>query len=290
MNTPAAPAVHTPSWVGPVMLIAGAIAIGFAPIGLRLSDFEPQATGFWRFAFALPLMIIVIKMQGGKIGRPSAMSLLAGVFFGLDIAFWHASLMMTSVANATFLVNLGNAAVGLVAWVVLREKPARIWLIALGIALVGAFLLSRGANAGGPATLPGDLLALLAAVMVGLYLFFAKLARRDAGALQVLFWSTAATLVVSALASLVQQETLIPPDASWFLWPLALAVVAHVIGQGLIVAGVGRTPAAVAGLLLLIQPVTAALIAWISFKEALTVMQLAGCALVLAGVWLAGRR
>ena len=81
-----------------------------------------------------------------------SMALLAGTFFGLDIAFWHASLVMTSVANATFLVNLGNAAVGLVAWVVLRERPARIWLAALAIALIGAFMLSRGAaNADGAA-------------------------------------------------------------------------------------------------------------------------------------------
>lgn len=290
MNTPAAPAVPAPTWVGPLMLVAGAIAIGFAPIGLRLSEFEPQATGFWRFAFSLPLMAIVITAQGGKIGRPSLMSLLAGLFFGLDIAFWHASLVMTSVANATFLVNLGNAAVGLVAWVVLREKPQRIWLVALGIALFGAFLLSRGAADGGASTLPGDLLALLAAVMVGLYLFFAKLARRDAGALQVLFWSTATTLAVSAAACVVRAETLIPPDPSWFLWPLALAVVAHVVGQGLIVAGVGRTPAAVAGLLLLIQPVAGALVAWPLFGEVLLPVQLAGCGLVLAGVWLAGRR
>jgi glucosamine-6-phosphate deaminase len=53
---------------------AGAIAIGFAPIGLRLSAFEPQATGFWRFAFALPLIALVIKAQGGTIGRPSPMA------------------------------------------------------------------------------------------------------------------------------------------------------------------------------------------------------------------------
>ena len=62
------------------------------------------------------------------------------------------------------------------------------------------------------------------------------------------------------------------------------------MGQGLIVAGVGRTPAAAGGLLLLIQPVTAALIAWALFGEALTQVQLAGCALILCGVWLAGRR
>jgi drug/metabolite transporter (DMT)-like permease len=179
------------------------------------------------------------------------LTLLAGAFFGLDIAFWHASLVMTSVANATFLVNLGNAAVGLVAWVVLRERPAKIWLVALAVALVGAFMLSRGAANTSDAALTGDLLALLAAVMVGLYLFFAKLARRESGAMPVLFWSTATTLLVSAVACGVQGEAIIPPDPTWFVWPLALAVVAHVVGQGLIVAGVGRTPAALAGLLLL---------------------------------------
>ncbi len=272
------------------MLIVGAIAIGFAPIGLRLSEFGPQATGFWRFAFALPLIAGVIYARGGRLGRPSLLALAAGVFFGLDIAFWHASLVMTSVANATFLVNLGNASVGLVAWLVLRERPTKIWLVALAVALVGAFLLSRGAADGGASALNGDLLALLAAIMVGLYLFCAKLARREMDAMPVLFWSTAATLVVSALASGVQGDPLLPPHPSWFLWPLALAVVAHVIGQGLIIAGVGITPAALAGLLLLIQPVAGALVAWPLFNETLTPVQLAGGALVLAGVWLAGRR
>jgi len=272
------------------MMLGGAIAIGFAPIGLRLSEFGPQATAFWRFMFALPMIACAIYASGGKLGRPSAMALVAGVFFGLDVAFWHASLLMTSVANATFLVNLGNAAVGFVAWIVLRERPTKIWLVAMAVALLGAFFLSQGAAAGNPGALAGDLLALVAAVMVGLYLFFAKLARRAETAMQVLFWSTAATLVVSAIASGVRNEAILPPESGWFIWPLALAIVAHVVGQGLIMAGVGRTPAAVGGLLLLVQPVTAGLIAWALFGEALTQVQLAGCGLVLLGVWLAGRR
>jgi drug/metabolite transporter (DMT)-like permease len=272
------------------MMLAGAVAIGFAPIGLRLSEFGPQATAFWRFLFALPLIAAVIYAQGGKLGRPSLLALVAGTFFGLDIALWHASLVMTSVANATFIVNLGNAAVGLVAWIVLKERPAKIWPVALAIALVGALFLSRGAEGEDAGALAGDILALVAAAMVGLYLFFAKLARRTESAMQVLFWSTAATLAVSFLASLARQEALVPPEPSWFITPLFLAIIAHVLGQGLIVAGVGRTPAALAGILLLIQPVAGALIAWPLFGETLTLVQLAGAALVLAGVWLAGRR
>jgi drug/metabolite transporter (DMT)-like permease len=290
LTSPVEPIAPARPWLGPLMVLLGAVAIGFAPIGLRLSEFEPQATAFWRFAFALPIMVVVVHAQGGKLGRPSLLSIVAGTFFGLDIAFWHASLVLTSVANATFIVNLGNAAVGVVAWIALKERPAKIWPYALGVALLGALLLSRGAAAANGGALAGDLLALLAAVMVGLYLFFAKLARRDETAMQVLFWSTATTLVVSAIAAGLQHETLIPPEPSWFIWPALLALIAHVLGQGLIVAGVGRTPASVAGILLLIQPVAAALIAWPLFKEELTLIQLAGAALVLAGVWLAGRR
>lgn len=290
MTLSAATLAPARAWLGPLMMLCGAVAIGFAPIGLRLSEFGPQATAFWRFLFALPLIAAVIYARGGRLGRPSPLALAAGLFFGLDITFWHASLVMTSVANATFIVNLGNASVGLIAWIVLKERPAKVWPYALAIALAGALLLSRGAADAGEGALAGDLLALLAAVMVGLYLFLAKLARRTGDAMNVLFWSTAATLVVSALASLVRQESLVPPEPSWFIAPLFLAVVAHVLGQGLIVAGVGRTPAALAGVLLLIQPVASALMAWPLFGEMLSVVQLAGAALVLAGVWLAGRR
>jgi drug/metabolite transporter (DMT)-like permease len=272
-------------WLGPGLLVAGALCIGFAPIGLRLSAFGPQATGFWRYAFALPMLAAMIFATAGRIRAPNKFALIAGVFFGLDIAFWHSSLHFTSVANATFIVNLGNAAVGLLAWVFLAQKPSRIWFIALPLALAGALLLSRGAHQAG-AGLNGDLLALAAALMVGLYFFFATLARRISTALEVMFWSTVADAVVGLAASLVFRETLVPPDPAWFLMPLVLALVVHAIGQSLIVAGAGRTPPSVAGVLLLLQPVASGLIAWPLFHEALTPIQLAGAALILVGVWL----
>ncbi len=278
-----------PTWIGPACLLAGAVCIGFAPIGLRLSEFGPQATAFWRFTFALPV-VAVLAMANGGIGKPSAFSLFAGLFFGLDIALWHWSLTLTSVANATFLVNLGNASVGLIAWIVLRQRPARIWMIACGIALAGAFMLSRGASAASASALQGDLLALAAAAMVSLYLFLGMLARRTEAAFSVLFWATVMEIVVAAGATAASGEAFLPPDPSWFLAPLALALVAHAMGQGLIVNGVGHTPAALAGLLLLVQPVTGALVAWRVFDETLSPLQLSGAGLVLVGVWLAGRR
>jgi drug/metabolite transporter (DMT)-like permease len=270
-------------------MLAGAVCIGFAPIGLRLSEFGPQATAFWRFALSLPFLAMLAAAKGG-IGRPSRNAILAGLFFALDMALWHASLTMTSVANATFLVNLGNVAVGLIVWVVFGQRPAQAWMIGSVAALAGAFLLSRGVGTPEAAGFQGDLLAVAAAAMVSLYLIFSLLARRTEHAMRVLFWATATETVVAAIASGLAGERLIPPDPMWLVVPFALAVVAHVMGQGLIMEGMGRTPAAVGGLLLLVQPVTGALIAWQVFGETLQPLQMAGAALVLAGVWLAGRR
>lgn len=273
-----------------MMMLGGAVAIGFAPIGLRLSHFGPQATAFWRFAFALPMLAAMIYGLGGRLGRPSWFSLVSGLFFGVDVALWHASLGLTSVANATFLVNLGSASVGLIAWIALKERPHRIWLIAAPIALIGALLLSRGVTTASAGSWQGDLLALVAAVMVGFSIFFTKLARRAETGLQVLFWATVAEAAVAATASGATHESLIPPEASWFVMPLLLAIIAHAVGQALISVGVGQTRAATAGLLLLIQPVTSAILAWRLFGEELSLVQMAGAGLVLLGVWLAGRR
>jgi len=289
MNTPETGQERTTPYLGPLMMLIGSTAIGFAPIGARLSEFGPQATAFWRFALAIPILAILVHAFGGRITRPSPFALLAGVFFGLDIALWHASLTLTSVANSTFLVNLGNVSVGLLAWIFLKEKPGRWWPFAMLVALSGAFLLSRGAGAGSGA-LMGDVLALAAACMVSLYLLFAKIARRTETALSVLFWATIAEATVALCAVGVTGESLLPPEPSWLLAPLLLAVIAHGCGQTLIVAGVGRTPAALAGVLMLAQPVTGALIAWLLFNETLTAVQLSGAGLILTGLWLAGRR
>jgi len=49
----------SPSFWHLISLIVGAIGIGFAPIFVRLSNVGPFATGFWRVALALPILILL---------------------------------------------------------------------------------------------------------------------------------------------------------------------------------------------------------------------------------------
>lgn len=281
------------AWVGPLCVFAGGVCIGFAPIGLRLGldELGPQAIAMWRYIFALPvLFLILVSVERRLPTWPAWPIVVAGTCFALDIGLWHWALERTTVANATFLVNLGNVCVGLLAWLVLKERPTAIWGIAVVIAISGAGFLSLAGPADGKASLSGDVLALGAACLVAGYMLFSKIARGSVGALDAIFWLTAVEIIVAAGLVAVSGESFFPETLSGFRAPLFLALAVQVGGQGLIVFGLGRTPAAIAGVLVLVQPVTAAAISWQLFDEPLNGWQLFGGVMILTGVLIAQSR
>lgn len=284
-----------PAWTGIAAMAAGALCVGLAPIGLRLGlsqgELGAQAIAMWRYIFALPiLLLLLLGIERRGPVRPIPAIIAAGALFALDIGLWHAALERTTVANATFIVNLGSIGVGFLAWVFLKERPAMMWGLAVAIAVGGAALLSLGGPAEGKTDLTGDMLAVGAAVMVSGYLLLSKIARLRLGALDALVWLTATEIAVAALIVWGAGEAFLPTSPAGFAAPLFLGIIVHVGGQGLIVFGLGRTPAAVAGVLMLLQPVMAAAISWNLFDEPLSGLQGLGGMMILAGCYLAQRR
>ena len=280
---------------GPMLVLAGGVLIGLAPIGLRLGleDLGPQAVAFWRFLFATPLalaLVFLVEKRAPK--RPDPFIILAAIFFALDIALWHAALSITSVANATFLVNLGNIGAGFIAWIVLRDQPRPVWFVAVLIAVLGAAALSLGgANSSAHSNgLLGDALAVAAAVFVACYLVAAKLGRRRLSGIEAIFWLSFFETLVAGLMVVLAGEAFLPATLNGFAVPLFLAIAVQIGGQGLIVAGLGHTSAAIAGVLVIVQPVVAALISWQLFGETLYPLQLFGCALIILAIAIAQRR
>jgi drug/metabolite transporter (DMT)-like permease len=68
---------------------------------------------------------------------------------------------------------------------------------------------------------------------------------------------------------------------------IGLALLTQILGQGLIAYAFAHLPASLSSVSLLIQPVMAALFAWFLFNEAIGFAQLAGGAVVLAGIYMA---
>ncbi|WP_373009078.1 DMT family transporter [Hyphomonas sp.] len=287
---PAAPVVR--HWIGPLMVFGGGVCIGFAPIGLRLGldDLGPQAIAFWRYLFAAPVLLALVVLIERRAPRPpNRFVLMAGTFFTLDMALWHWSLTLTTVSNATFIVNLGNISVGFMAWLFLKERPTNKWFVAVVLAVLGAAVLSLGGEVGGKGDIRGDMLALAAALLVSGYMLCSKLARRTLGGLETIFWLTLVEICIASLIVALSGESFLPENLGGFRAPLFLALIVQVMGQGLIITGLGRTPAAIAGVVVIVQPVVAAAISWSLFDEPLTALQAAGAGAILAAVWLSQR-
>src|SRR5512144_814679 len=107
-------------------LLFGAACIALSPIFVRLSEAGPTATAFWRVALAVPALWILVFTNKSPLGNFSGKTFLllaAGLAFAGDLAFWHSSIKLTSVANSTLLANLASIFVTLAAWMFLRQKP-----------------------------------------------------------------------------------------------------------------------------------------------------------------------
>src|SRR5262245_43714363 len=102
-------------------LLAGAACIALSPIFVRVSEAGPTATAFWRVALAVPVLWLVYLLKTRQRARRYSgqwpLLAAAGFAFAGDLAFWHASVVRTSVANSTLLANLATIFVTLGAWV-----------------------------------------------------------------------------------------------------------------------------------------------------------------------------
>jgi len=270
------------------VLVTGAAIIGLAPILVRLADAGPAAIGFWRVTFAMPLLALIAMRTDGGVGRPSKFALLAGVAFACDLGFWHYSIHFTSVANATVLTNLTPVVVTAAAWIFLKQRPAKLFVAAVGLAVAGAWLMAvgRGEHAAGANPPLGDALALTTALWYALYFLAISAARRSVGATRVMFWSGVASAPLLLAAALVLGEDIFPITNGGWAALVALGVM-HVAGQGSIAWALGRLPAATASVVVLVQPVVAAVLGWLLFAEALGPVQALGAAIALGGVVLA---
>jgi drug/metabolite transporter (DMT)-like permease len=278
-------------------LLAGGCAIAFAPIFVRLADVGPVASAFWRCALAVPFLWIWVWARDRKIRGQNARKwsdpefrilLAAGLFFAADLGVWHFSILYTSVANATLLANLQPIFVTLAGWILWRRKVTRAFLVAMGLAIFGMFVLIGPNFAVGGTRLLGDALGALTAVFYGSYLLTIKLVR-DAGAstARIMAWSTTITAVALLPVALAFPQPFLPASLGGWGAVLGLAIVTQILGQGIIAYAFAHLPASLSSVSLLIQPVMAALFAWLLFGEAVGPLQFAGGAIVLAGIWLA---
>jgi drug/metabolite transporter (DMT)-like permease len=192
------------------------------------------------------------------------------------------------VTNATVLSNLTPVVVTAFAWIFLKQRPQALFLLAVAVAVGGAWMMAIGKGGGDHLVNPplGNALSAMTAFWYALYFLALAEGRKRESASQLMFWSTVVGVPLLLAAALVAREQILPTSLGGLGACIGLGLM-HVAGQGSIAWAMGRLPTATASVVVLVQPVVAAWLGWVLFAESIGPLQAAGAGVALSGVVLA---
>jgi drug/metabolite transporter (DMT)-like permease len=275
-----------------IALLAGATCIGTSALFVKVSEAGPVSTAFWRVFLALPFLWVWAWTHGRSAApaqsNPRGLLFAAGFFFAGDLAVWHWSIVLTSVANAVLLANLAPIFVTLVAWWFWRKKPAAMFLAGLAAALAGVMLMVGGdfSNTSGRALL-GDALGVVTAMFYAAYQLTVTRLRGTVSTARIMAMSSVVTAAFLLPIAWLSGEVFFPVTEIGWAKVFGLALISQVAGQSLIAYAMAHLSATLSSVGLLLQPVMASLFAWILLGETLGAAAIAGAALVLIGIRIA---
>jgi drug/metabolite transporter (DMT)-like permease len=276
-------------------LVGGAMAMGISPVFVRFAEVGPFTSAFWRVALALPALWLWSYLEGRAEperakGSDRLAVLLAGLFFAGDLSFWHLAIVNTSIANATFLATLAPVWVVLGSGLFLGESVEAKVFFGLALCLVGAAALIGDTWSINPGQLDGDIYGVATSLFFGLYFLAMRRARRTYGAGRILFLSTVITAIVMLVEAVLIENMIWPPTLFGVAALLAMALVSHSGGQGLLAFALGHLPAAFSSLVIFLEAVFAAFFAWLILSEPVGLIQFIGAVAIFAGISVARPR
>lgn len=294
---PRAPSTPNAERLALAALVVGAVAVGASTIFVRLSDLAALPSAFWRPLLAVPVLFVWMRLHGTRPGagrRPAGIAdharlLLAGAFFGGDLAFWHLAIHHTSVANATLLANTAAIHVTVAGWLFFGRRVTPLFLAGMALAVLGSACLLSGTLRFSPENLDGDLYGLVTALFLTAYMLAIERLRGEFDTATIMTWTSIGTAAVLLPVALATGEAMVSQTLFGWTMLLGLALISHAAGQGLIAYALAHTPVAFATVGLLLETVAAAALAAFILGEALTGWQVAGGAIVMAGIVLARR-
>ena len=231
-----------------LILSGGASLIGLAPIFVKLSEMSPSLIAFYRMFLALPILFIYNYLINGKFyflvtnKKVIILSLFASLAFSTDLILWHWSITITSISNATIIVNSAPIFVAILSFFILKEIPNKEFFLSFLITYLGIFGLIYFSNNYTSGKIFGDILSLIAALFYATYLFLISRLGREQS-INIIFYTTLFCCLFSIPTSIFESSNFIPSSLNEFLNLFALAFLCQFCGQVMITHGIAKISA-----------------------------------------------
>ena len=272
------------------MIVIGIIGIGLSSIFVRLSGAPSAVTACWRLLWTVGLMSTVVLgkasvrreiIRGEK--KQILLSVLSGAFLAIHFVTWFESLKHTSVASSTTIVCTEVIWVSLGYCLFMKGKLSAKAVAAIGVTFVGSAMIAL-ADSGSGAHLYGDILALAAAVAVGIYTLIGGEVRKtmSTSAYTYIVYLSCAACLLAACG--FQGLSLVGYGLRPVIVGFLLAVFSTILGHSIFSWCLKYFSPSFVSASKLCEPVVSAVFAAFLFQEIPGLLQIAGAVLILGGV------
>jgi drug/metabolite transporter (DMT)-like permease len=257
---------------------------------------------FWRAAMVTLVLfpaIGLIRPTLLKISKRNLAYLLAyGLLLAVFNSLWTLSVSLNGAASATVLVYCSAAFTALLGWWLLKERLDWVKVLVIAVTLAGCVLVSNALDVN---AWNANFLGILTGVLSGLAYAAYSLMGRSASQRGLSPWTTLAYIFAFATLFLLafnllpgihlpgaatQPAELLWLGDAWFGWSVLFLLAAGptVAGFGLYLVSLSYLPSSVANLVVTMEPVFTAIVAYALLGERLEGVQILGSLLILGAV------
>lgn len=277
-----------------VLLIIGNICCASAVIMIRLSGEHPMLLAAYRQLLAA-LMLTPLFLRDLRRNKISArycfrVARWPGLALGLHFITWITAARMTPAVNASLIVNLVPVVMPLLLFFMVGERLHRAEFFATLLALAGLLILTVDGFRVNPEYFLGDMLCLLAMLLLAFYLVLARVNRG-----MPTIWLYVVPVyftggVISFLAALPVVNPLKPYTTPDILLIIGLAVIPTIIGHSILNRSMKYLRGQVVSLFNMSQFVFAGVMAYFILEETPTTYFYPASALLVAAVLIVSLR
>jgi drug/metabolite transporter (DMT)-like permease len=271
----------------------GAVMISFSAVFVKLAQVNPTVSAFYRVFFGGCFLLVILLVRGELRwygGRFLKLALITGLFFALDLYAWHRSIQFVGPGLATILGNFEVFMVPAVAFMIYGEKPSVRLLLSIPPAMIGLFMIV-GTPWGQltPDFRLGIYYGLATAVFYTGFLMVFRRMQSEPGSPPVIYSLMVvsfATALFLGLEMIRNGESFAIPDMQSLSSLVGLALMSQTLGWFLIGQSLPKIPAAIAGLVLLLQPSLSFVWDVLFFNRDTSAMAWTGVVLALCAIYI----
>ena len=274
---------------GILFVLFGAFIISFSPVMVSVSDLQPTVSAFYRVfigSIFLLAMVLVNRQRYTNAFIVNPYLIFAGIFFALDLWFWHRSVLYIGPGMSTLIANFQIFIIPLLSFFVFSITPNRYQMIAILLGITGLYLtMSYGDSISHENIRLGFIFGILTAFAYSAYILSLKKNNIEDDAESSPVTSLLYVSIISALILFMvinyEGVSLGMNGPNNLYSMLAYGIICHVFGWYMIILGLKTVTATTAGIMLISQPIFSLIWDYLFFSRITTSIEIIGISMVI---------